>query len=748
MNRTPRSSVISTYWLPGVVLAAGVGMLLILGKYHAGPELEDGSASTLILWLTLVAVAAISPIPLPRAHASVSVAPALEFAGTLLFGPLVGCWIAVLGSLVSNAVSKWNPLHVSLSRLGQSMLAVGSSGLVYLSLGGRFGSGVLDTGDQMLPLLAAAATYLAVKSSIAALAGFISASRANLRPWWIKVGVVAGMETVVMPFGVLLAVTQVRIGPIGVALFLIPLILARYSFRLWQESKMAHLETVRTLMSAIDAADPFTWGLSYRVSKMSLRAGRQLGLSDRELEELEYAALLHDIGRTAIKRDILLKPGQLTEKEQAALRTHPRVGSEILSRLHFFPGAAELVHCHHEQPDGRGYPRGLTRDEIPTGSRIIMAVAAFDAMTSDRPYRRGLSPDEAFDELLRHSGSQFFPDVVEALSQLYAQNRLFEEFDPDMIAAYADGQGNSQAIAEHLRRTGAAPTVPGKLGVPGGPDGTAADGAPAPALPEAAPEPIYIEKEIVLDDAGGYRLVVAGLSDVGCVRSNNEDSFGVFEAETPRKGCLMVLADGMGGAAAGEVASRLAVDTVVGHYLADRKRHRAQESMRTAIQRANRSVHERSLSQSGTSGMGTTCTAAGLSGNSLVVGHVGDSRAYLVRPDSIEQLTVDHTLAAELSAIGKGAATVPESAHHVLTRCLGSQPDVQVDVTGRVVRLDDGDAVVLCSDGLPAVVEDEEICQIVGSKPPREACRGLVELARSRGGPDNVTVLVGLLKAA
>jgi serine/threonine protein phosphatase PrpC len=748
LNRTPRSSGVTTYWLPGLVLAAGVGMLLYLGEYCESPELVDSSVSTLILWLTLVAAAAISPIPLPRAEASVSVAPALEFAGTLIFGPLVGCWIAVLGSLVSNAVNKWNPLPVSLTRLGQSMLAVGATGIVYMSLGGRFAIGVLETRDQLLPVVAAAATYLAVKSSIAALSGFLNASRASNRPWWMRVGVVAGMETLVMPFGVLLAVTQVRIGPIGVALFLIPLILARYSFRLWNESRTAHLETVRTLMSAIDAADPFTWGLSYRVSKLSLRVGRHLGLSDREIEELEYAALLHDIGRTAIKRDILLKTGRLTEKEQASLRTHPRVGSDILSRLHFFPGAAELVHCHHEQPDGSGYPRGLARSEIPVGSRIIMAVAAFDAMTSDRPYRRGLSPEAAFDELLRHSGTQFFPDVVEALSQLYAQNRLFEEFEPDMLAAHADGQGVSQAITEYLRRTGATSTVPGKLGVVGDPVGEVGEETPRVELPAAPPEPVYIEKEIVLDDGGLYRLVVAGMSDVGCVRSNNEDSFGVFAAETPRKGCLMVLADGMGGAAAGEVASRLAVDAVTAHYLADRRRHRAQESMRTAIQEANRSVHERSLSGSGTGGMGTTCTAAGISGNSLVVGHVGDSRAYIVRPRSIEQITADHTLAAELRDAGRSGTAVPQSAHHVLTRCLGSQADVQVDVTGRVVRLDAGDAVVLCSDGLPAVVEDDEICQIVSSKPPRDACRGLVELARSRGGPDNVTVLVGLLKAA
>jgi putative nucleotidyltransferase with HDIG domain len=744
--RNPRSAAVRIYGVPALALTAGVGVLIGLGRFGELPESANQDPSTLLLWLTLVTAAAISPIPLPRTQASFSVAPALEFAGTLLFGPLVGCWIAVLGALVSNAVNKWNPLPASLNRLGQSLLAVGTAGLVYTALGGHFGTGILDSGGQLVPVLAGAATYLAVRSSAAAFHAFLATARISLRPWWGDVALVAAMEAFVLPFGALLAVTQERIGPVGVALFLIPLLLARYSFRLWNESRTAHLETVRTLMSAIDAADPFTWGLSYRVSKMSLAVGRRLGLSDRDLEELEYAALLHDIGRTAIKREILLKPGQLTEREQAALRTHPQVGAEILARLHFFPSAPEIVHCHHEQPDGRGYPRGLARSDIPVGSQVIMAVAAFDAMTSDRPYRRGLSPDEAFDELLRHAGSQFFPEVVEALSLLWAQGRLFEQFDPDMLAAYADGPGASRAITEHLRRTDAGNAVPGKLGTAGGtaPTDDEADGSPGAPLAEG---PVLVEKEIQLDDSGAYRFLVAGLSDVGCVRGNNEDSFGVFETETPRKGCLMVLADGMGGAAAGEVASRLAVDAVGAHYLTDRRRHRAQESLRAAIQVANRTVHERSSSQPGANGMGTTCTAAGISGNGLVVGHVGDSRAYLVRRQSVERLTADHTLESELRELGRSAA-MPPGAHHVLTRCLGNQPDVEVDVTPRIVRLEEGEAVVLCSDGLPAVVEDGEILAIVGTQTPPEACRGLIELARSRGAPDNVTVVVGVLKAA
>ncbi len=748
MKHPARQSWIAGSGYPGLVMAVAIGFLIYLGARYPDVELAQSSASTVVLWLAMVVVAAISPIPLPRAQVSVNLSPALEFAGMLLFGPLAGCWIAVLARLMSNAVSKWNPLAGSLAKLGQSILAVGASGIVYVDLGGRLGAGVLDSGGQVLPVLAAGATYLVVKSLLAAVQGWLGARRVATTSWWARLFMVSGMEAVVLPFGVLLAVTQVRIGPVGVALFLIPLLFARYSSRLWHESKTAHLETVRTLMSAIDAADPFTWGLSYRISKMSLRVGRHLGLSNRDLEELEYAALLHDIGRTAIKRDILFKPGRLTEREQAALRTHPRVGWEILSRIHFFPGAAEVVHAHHEQPDGKGYPCGLAAGEIPAGSRIIMAVAAFDALTSDRPYRRGLSPDAAFEELLRHSGSQFFPDVVEALIHLYARGQLFEEFEPQMLAAYADGQGNSRAIEEHLRRTRAEAPVPEKRGAEAGGAPAANDSGSPPVRPAAEPEPVFLERAIPLDDAGGRELVVAAMSDLGCVRGNNEDSFGVFEAQAPRKGCLMVIADGMGGAAAGEVASRMAVDVVGEHYLADRGRRRAQESIRTAIQRANRSVHEHSTAEPGASGMGTTCTAVGVTGHSLVVGHVGDSRAYVVRPNSIEKITDDHTLAAELAGMGQDETRVPENARHVLTRCLGNQPDVQVDVSGRLVRLEDGDSVVLCSDGLSGMVEDDEICRLVNEESPGNACRGLVELARTRGGPDNITVVVGRLKAA
>jgi protein phosphatase len=145
--------------------------------------------------------------------------------------------------------------------------------------------------------------------------------------------------------------------------------------------------------------------------------------------------------------------------------------------------------------------------------------------------------------------------------------------------------------------------------------------------------------------------------------------------------------------------------------------------------------------------MGTTCTVAAIVGLELTLGHVGDSRAYLVYKGTIEQLTQDHTLAGELARVaGSRGVAVPERSSHVLTRCIGAQPDVQVDVSPKPIHLEDGARLVLCSDGLSNVVEPEEIFELVTADTPSGACDALVELARARGGPDNITVIVAGLK--
>jgi HD-GYP domain-containing protein (c-di-GMP phosphodiesterase class II) len=177
----------------------------------------------------------------------------------------------------------------------------------------------------------------------------------------------------------------------------------------------AYKNTMTALAAAIDAKDRFTQGHSDRVMEYSLKAGMALSITAEEAEVLEYAGVLHDVGKIAIDSSILSKPGPLTPGEWEIIHTHPTVGAKLLKEIPFLERAAELVLRHHERFDGTGYPDRLRGEAIPLGARIIAAAEAFDTMTTDRPYRSALSIDAAVKELNKCVGSQFCPIAVKGL---------------------------------------------------------------------------------------------------------------------------------------------------------------------------------------------------------------------------------------------------------------------------------------------------------------------------------------------
>jgi len=183
---------------------------------------------------------------------------------------------------------------------------------------------------------------------------------------------------------------------------------------LFSSVQEAYLATVRALAAAIDAKDPYTRGHSDGVAEYALKIGQSMNLSPDQMMALEMAAYLHDIGKIGISEDILLKPGKLTEVEMGQMRHHPLIGANILKPVAFPWPIAPIVRHHHEQFDGRGYPAGLRSDEIPLLARILTVADSFEAMVSDRPYRRGRSPQEAMLELRRCAGTQFDPRITEA----------------------------------------------------------------------------------------------------------------------------------------------------------------------------------------------------------------------------------------------------------------------------------------------------------------------------------------------
>jgi HD-GYP domain-containing protein (c-di-GMP phosphodiesterase class II) len=176
----------------------------------------------------------------------------------------------------------------------------------------------------------------------------------------------------------------------------------------------AYVETIAGLARAVEARDEHTGSHVERVRLHSVTIAERLGVSGDERRQIEFGALLHDIGKIGVPDSVLAKPGPLTPEEWTAMRAHPEIGARVLSGIDFLVPAVSAVLTHHERWDGTGYPRGLRGTEIPLAGRIVAVADAYDAMTSGRPYRRGLSPAAARAELERQRGQHFSPEAVDA----------------------------------------------------------------------------------------------------------------------------------------------------------------------------------------------------------------------------------------------------------------------------------------------------------------------------------------------
>lgn len=263
---------------------------------------------------------------------------------------------------------------------------------------------------------------------------------------------------------------------------------------------------------------------------------------------------------------------------------------------------------------------------------------------------------------------------------------------------------------------------------------------------------------------GEVRVSVFGKTDLGRTRDHNEDTFLVADLSARRaaltpdvrdhrvgeRGSLFMVADGMGGAAAGEVASAMAADAIYTHLTTawiedgDTTPHRFAFRMKEAVEVANQRIHQYAVDHPEVRGMGTTVTAAGLMSDELFLAQIGDSRAYLVRGEHAVQITKDQSLMQRLIDAGELTEEEAEQSErrNIILQALG--PDVRVKVDLTVQRLRRGDRLVLCSDGLSGLVKRDEIAQLVlqNGHDLGAACTALIDLANSRGGPDNVTVVV------
>ncbi len=399
-----------------VVLAAALYLLFV----HPAPGPVPWVG--LLVTLGLMILADLVPVRMPGGG-FVTPGASIDFASLLIFG---GPWTAllnVLATLVSQlAIRRQSPVR-TIFNASLYVIMIAAAWFAFEALGGQ--AGRLDFPADGPALLACALTYFLVNgfglSIVLALTGGTSAWRV----FQVNFLITALNHLSYLALGAVAALAFFRLGTWALAIFLLPILLASLSFRRYFEMKQDLLEFVRALAEILEEVDPYTRQHSVRVAEYSKLLARALGMSERAVQDVEYGALLHDLGKVGRQyQHILQKPGRLSLEEQSTMRAHPGEGAAIVAKVRALKRAADIVRNHHERPDGLGYPFGLRGGDIPIGSRIVMVADAYDAMTSDRPYRRALPPERAVAEIRRHAGTQFDEGVVAALERLVASERF------------------------------------------------------------------------------------------------------------------------------------------------------------------------------------------------------------------------------------------------------------------------------------------------------------------------------------
>ncbi|MGL4172693.1 MAG: HD-GYP domain-containing protein [Actinomycetota bacterium] len=362
-----------------------------------------------------------------RYGTSISISSNIQLISVAIFGP-IGAALSGFLALYSQifliksrvTLSREEILWKYLFNPPQYALCGLMAGSVYLELGGSIGANQNISPDSLvistvLPLIGASLAILLTNISTMFLA-FLIEGRRKYFPSAFKAFISSGIPMYLgyIPFGILLAVlwSSGRVGAFSAILIVAPIFLGRWVFSQVVEQRLAQERIVATLVQAVDAKDHYTRGHSERVAYGVGLIGEACGLPENRLDMLQFAGILHDVGKISVPTTILQKDATLTEDEYKILAQHPRRGVDIIADIQFLSEAYDGILHHHERMDGRGYPHGLAGKDIPEFARMISVADAFDSMTSTRSYRAARSVSEALDELAHCAGSQFDPYFV------------------------------------------------------------------------------------------------------------------------------------------------------------------------------------------------------------------------------------------------------------------------------------------------------------------------------------------------
>jgi putative nucleotidyltransferase with HDIG domain len=456
----------------GIVTALAVVILVGLDWGSAvGTVSADWTGFITLLFLGLLSETLIVRTAVGGAESNFSITFIPLLTGVLLFGPVAAVILFLVVGVAAEFVIRKKPVLKAAFNSSQYVISSFVGGIVYgrVAIGvegfldtppaaiesGQITlvSGTLELWSVVLAVLAYGFVFLTLNHALVAGAIAISRKLRFRRIWSDLSGPAASnilLDLLVSPLALGVAFLYADLGAVGLFLVVFPILFVRHFYLINYRLTRTNQDLLRALVKAIETRDPYTSGHSMRVSSLSQRIARALGLNERKIAKVEQSALLHDVGKIdAIYTEILKKPDSLSSEERLIIESHVTKGVELLETLSSVPQSviADVRH-HHERIDGKGYPDGLRGDEIPLGARIIKVADAIDAMLSDRPYRKALSLEAVRYELLTYAGTQFDEWVVNAVvastvleehATAIAVDQL--EFTTDLLPSVASDRG-------------------------------------------------------------------------------------------------------------------------------------------------------------------------------------------------------------------------------------------------------------------------------------------------------------------
>lgn len=403
---------------------------LVLGGAVNRVWTPEANGRTILLAAILVAMIVgadlfDTDLPLESVRVTVSVASSLCFASAISLGPYYGGLVAGIGALSVELIQRRPAIKLSVN-VTNYILSTFLAGWAYTSFADLSSSPIAST-RNILVTIASAMVFNVVNSGIIAI---VLSQVVNTTPWRMWRNNIRGVafESLSLPtLGALVPILYDQ-NPIGVFLVIVPLLGPYLSFRRYGQIHDETRSTIELVANMIDRRDPYTSEHSKRVTDYVTMIINEVDiLSFEEREVILAASPVHDLGKIGTSDVVLSKPGKLTDEEREIIKVHAAEGAAVLGILSMYRDAARVVRHHHERWDGTGYPDGLAGENIPIGSRIIAVADTYDAMTSDRVYRKALSHSVALAEIRRSSGSQFDPEIVAAfLRVMHAQPVVLE----------------------------------------------------------------------------------------------------------------------------------------------------------------------------------------------------------------------------------------------------------------------------------------------------------------------------------